>query len=281
MSGVATEQIVAGLRRRGVDARTFVDADESGGQGHRGAAVHGICVLGWRYPNDRSEFTDRPPRLIEPDEHDPSGRWIWDDILSVCCQPAAAVSDQVQVVVGRVAELLAAGSNQPCSQCFADFWAWDALCRDSAQAPDRWYRQWCDHLFAELRPEEARAGYTPDTARFADHMCSPRAVVQCVDTVGCVTFICEPTFPPGHRSGIPQIRSTGLPSSPRCINTWAGTTNGSTVSTGPVPAAYFDASSPNRLSKSHSAWDQTGAYWCPRPPVAVSAAHHAGEQNSD
>lgn len=181
MSGVATEQIAAGLRRRGFDARTFVDADEPGSQGNRGVAVHGICVLGWRYPNGRCEFTHRAPRLIEPDEHDPSGRWIWDDILSDRCQPAAAVSDGVQVVVGRVAELLAADPNQPRSQCFADFWAWDAMCRDSAQAPDRWYREWCDHLFTELRPEAAGAGYTPDTARLADHRCTPPAM-QCVDT---------------------------------------------------------------------------------------------------
>lgn len=135
MSGVATEQIAAGLRRRGVDARTFVDGDEPGGQGHRGVAVHGICVLGWRYPDGRWEFTDRPPRLMEPDEHDPSGRWIWDDILSDCCQPAAAVSDQVQVVVGRVAELLPADPNQPRSQRFADFWAWDAMCRTARRRP--------------------------------------------------------------------------------------------------------------------------------------------------
>lgn len=182
MSCVGTEQIAAGLRRRGLDARTFVDDDEPEGQGHRGVAVHGICVLGWRYPNGRWEFTDRPPRLMEPDEHDPSERWIWDDIVSDCRQPAAAVSDQVQVVVGRVAELLAAGPNRPRSQCFTDFRAWDAMGRDSAQAPDRWYRQWCDHWSTELRPEAARAGHMPDTARLADRMCRPRAVVQCVDT---------------------------------------------------------------------------------------------------
>lgn len=80
---------------------------------------------------------------MEPDEHDPSGRWIWDDIVSDRRQPAAAASDQVQVVVGRVAELLAADPNQPRSQCLTDFWARDAMCRDSAQAPGRRYRQWC------------------------------------------------------------------------------------------------------------------------------------------
>lgn len=303
MSGVATEQIAAGLRRRGVDARTFVDGDEPGGQGHRGVAVHGICVLGWRYPDGRWEFTDGPPSLIEPDEYDPSGRWIWDDILSDCCQSAAAVSDQVQVVVGRVAELLPADPNQPRSQCFADFWAWDAMCRDSAGAPDRWYREWCDHLCTELRPEAARAGYTPgrravggshgqSAGRCAVRRhggvwvtgLSPRyrcSVALRHYWIGHLAFICAPTFPPGRRSGIPQIRSTCLPSSPRCINTWAGTTNGSTVSTGPIPAPHFNASNPNRVSKSPSAWDQTRAYWFSRPLPRCQRPITDGGQNFD
>lgn len=302
MSCVATEQIAAGLRRRGFDGRTFADGDKPGGLGHRGVAVHGICVSGWRYPNGRWEFTNRPPRLIAPDEHNPSGRWIWDDILTGCCQPAAAVSDQVQVVVGRVAELLAADPNHHRSQCIADFWAWDAMCRDSAEAPDRWYREWCDHLFTELRPEAARAGYTPDTARLADHMCSPRAVVQRVDTAvsGSQVYRLAPGVPLApalldRALGVhlrtdfctwAQIGHTSdpvdcLPSSPRWVDTWAGTTNGSTVITGPIPAPHFNASNPNRVSKSPAAWDQTGAYWFPRTLSRYQRPITDGEQNSD
>lgn len=32
-----------------------------------------------------------------------------------------------------------------------------------------------------------------------------------------------------------------------------------------MPAAYFNASNPNRVCKSPSAWDQTSAYWFSRP----------------
>lgn len=301
MSGVGTEQIAAGLWRRGVDARTFVDGDEPGGQGHRGAAVHGICVLGWRYCNGRWEFTDRPPRLMEPDEHDPSGRWIWDDILSDCCRPAVAASDQVQVVVGRVAELLALDPSQPCSQCFADFRAWDAMCGDSAQAPDRRYPQWCDHSSTELRPGADRAGYTPDTARLADHMCSPRAVVQCVDTaglghrstashqisrciryysIGCVTFICEPT------STWAQIGHTADPVDwPALIaemhlhlgwdNQRLDSEHGADSS-----AALQRVQSEPRLEVTLNVGPDARILVFPTA-VAVSASHHPGGQNSD
>lgn len=181
MNYVATEQIVVGLRQRGFDARIFADTDAQGRHPRRGVAIHGICVLGWRYPDGRWEFTDRPSRLIEPDENDPSGRWIWDDILSDCCRSAASVFDPAHMITKRVAELLPADPNRPRSQCFPDFWTWDRACVDSAEAPEQWYQDWCDLLFTELRPEAAQAGYTPHTARLADYMCSPRALMASAD----------------------------------------------------------------------------------------------------
>lgn len=181
MNSVATEQIVARLRERGFDARSFVDIDAGGVQDGRGVAIHGICVLGWRYPDGRWEFTDRPPRLIEPDDNDPSGRWIWDDILNDCCRPAASVSDPAYMIARQVAELLPADPNKPRSQCFPDLWTWNMACLNSDEAPEECYRQWPDHLFAELRPEAARAGYTPATARLADYMCSPKAFASFPD----------------------------------------------------------------------------------------------------
>lgn len=168
---VDTEQIVAGLRQQGFDARTFNEADT-----YRGVAIHCVSVLGWRYPDGRWEFTDRPARLIEPDANDPTGRWIWDDIFSDYCQPTASVFDPAHTIIKRVAELLSTEPNRPRSQCFSDFWAWDRACLDSSEAPEAWYHDWSDHLFAELRPVAAKAGYTPHTARLADHMCSPRAL---------------------------------------------------------------------------------------------------------
>ncbi|WP_287041870.1 hypothetical protein [Mycobacterium sp.] len=61
MNHVAAEQIVTVLRQRGFDARVF--GGPAGVQHRRGVAVRGVCVLGWRYPDGRWEFTDRPPRL--------------------------------------------------------------------------------------------------------------------------------------------------------------------------------------------------------------------------
>lgn len=176
VNDVATEQIAAGLRRSGFAARVFVDTDGAGTPTRRGVSIHGICVLGWRYPDGRWEYTDRPPRLIEPAADDPAGYWIWDDVFGDCCRPAASVFDPAPMIVSRIAELLPADPNRPRAQCFPDFWAWDRACLDSAEAPGQWYQDWCDHLFTELRPEAARAGYTPRTARLADYMCSPRAL---------------------------------------------------------------------------------------------------------
>lgn len=177
MNHVAAEQIVTVLRQRGFDARVF--GGPAGVQHRRGVAVRGVCVLGWRYPDGRWEFTDRPPRLIEPDDNDQAGCWIWDDILSDCCRPVASFSDPAHMIIRRVTELLPADPNKPRALCFPDFWVWDKACLASAEAPEQWYQQWSDHLFNDLRPEAARAGYSPRTARIADFMCSPRAFTAC------------------------------------------------------------------------------------------------------
>lgn len=176
MNTVVAEQVTAELCRRGFDARLFSGPAADGMQRYRGVAIHGTCVLGWRYPDGRWEFTDRPPQLIQPDPGDPAGRWIWDDIFSESCWAMASASDPAHVIAQKVAQSLPTDPNRRRAQSFPDFWSWDQACLRSAEAPEQWYQKWCDHLFAELRPEAARAGYTPHTARLADYMCSPRAL---------------------------------------------------------------------------------------------------------
>src|SRR5271166_429516 len=68
------EAVAEQLRDRGFDARAFTDTDEMFVHLESGVAIHGICVLGWRYPDERWGFTDHPARLIAPDEHDPIAR---------------------------------------------------------------------------------------------------------------------------------------------------------------------------------------------------------------
>jgi len=182
MNSVVAKEIAASLRLRGFDARLYEEPAGHGARHYRGIAVHGVRVLGWRYPDGRWQFTDRPPRLIEPEPTDPAGRWIWDDIFNDVGHasgrglPVASASEAAHLITQRVAEFLPANPNCPRAQSFPDFWSWDQACLDSVEAPVQWYRDWSDHLFAELRPEAARAGYTPDTARLADVMCSPRAL---------------------------------------------------------------------------------------------------------
>ncbi|GFG82925.1 hypothetical protein MPRG_62010 (plasmid) [Mycobacterium paragordonae] len=133
-------------------------------------------------------------------------------------------------------------------------------------------------------------------------MGSARAVVQCVDPAvsGSQVYRLAPDVPLAPAlldrvrdvhlrtdfSTWVQIGHTSYPvdwpaSSPRCIYTWAGTTNSSTVSTGRIPAPHFNASNPNRVSKSPAAWDQTGAYWFPRTLSRYQRPITDGEQNSD
>jgi hypothetical protein len=134
------------LCERGFDARAFFDTDELGCRPQSGVAIHGICVVGWRYPNGRWEFRDHPPRLIEPDEHEPAGCWIWDDIVSASAdrrQLSVTISDSPYVVATRVAELLPCDPQRVVGHCFANLWSWQQFC--GAQGPKQWERDWREH----------------------------------------------------------------------------------------------------------------------------------------
>ena len=148
------ERVAEQLRERGFDARAFTDTDEMFVHLESGVAIHGICVLGWRYPDERWEFTDHPPRLIAPDEHDPIGRWIWDDIMSPGedrRQLSVTDSDSPHMVATRVAELLPCDPRRPVGRCFQDFWSWQKVGR-AELAPKQWERAWRTHLLKSTPP---------------------------------------------------------------------------------------------------------------------------------
>lgn len=109
MSPENNERIADGLPKRGFDAHTFIITSDRYCRRESGVAIHGVCVLGWRYPDGRWEFVDRPARLVEPDERDPAQRWIWEEITSSSGarqQLSLIVTDQPDVVCARLAELL-------------------------------------------------------------------------------------------------------------------------------------------------------------------------------
>ena len=148
------EAVAEQLRDRGFDARAFTGTDEMFVHLESGVAIHGICVLGWRYPDERWEFTDHPPRLIAPDVHDPIGRWIWDDIMSPGedrRQLAVTDSDSPHMVAARVAELLPCDPHRPLGRCFEDLWSWQKIGR-AGLAPKQWERAWRTHLLNSTRP---------------------------------------------------------------------------------------------------------------------------------
>lgn len=148
------EGVAEQLRDRGFDARAFTDTDEMFVHLESGVAIHGICVLGWRYPDERWEFTDHPPRLIAPDEHDPIGRWIWDDIMSPGedrRQLAVTDGDSPHLVAARVAELLPCDPHRPVSRCFEDLRSWQKVGR-AGLAPKQWERAWRIHLLKSTQP---------------------------------------------------------------------------------------------------------------------------------
>ena len=153
------ERVAEELRGRGFDARAFTDTDELGCQPESGVTIHGICVLGWRYPNGRWEFTDRPPRLIEPDEHDPTGRWTWDDILACSGdrrQLAVTISDAPRVVAARVVELLPCDVERPQCRSFPDLWTWKNFPGSGGdEAPKQWDRAWRNRLVTLTSPTDS------------------------------------------------------------------------------------------------------------------------------
>jgi hypothetical protein len=149
MTADTNERIADRLRERGFDARVFEDTDELDCQRESGVAIHGVCVLGWRYPDGRWEFVDQPARLIEPEGQDPAGRWTWEEIVSSSGgrrRLSVTVADRADVVSARVCELLPVDPERPRSRCFPDLWAWQSTGWYSRGAPQRWDEAWRNHL---------------------------------------------------------------------------------------------------------------------------------------
>lgn len=159
-----------------------------------------------------------------------------------------------------------------------------------------------DHLFAALRPEAGRAGYTPDTARFADHLCSPRAVVQCVDTAvsGPQVYRLAP-YGPSAPALLDRVRDVHLRTD-SC--TWAQIGHTSDPVDWPALIAELHQHlgwDNQRLDSEHGADSSAVLQRVQSEPrlevtlsvgpderilvfptaVAVSASHHPGGQNSD
>jgi hypothetical protein len=141
VSPETNERIADRLRERGFDANAFTVTSDRYCRRESGVAIHGVCVLGWRYPDGRWEFIDRPARLIEPNENDPTGRWIWEEILCASGgrrQLSVTVTDRADVVCARVAELLPVDPERPHARCFMDLWTWESTGWYSGGVPQQW-----------------------------------------------------------------------------------------------------------------------------------------------
>ena len=164
MSPDTKERIAEGLRERGFDARVFEDTDGMYCQPESGVAIHGVCVLGWRYPDGHWQFIDRPARLLEPDQHDPTQRWIWEEITSSSGsrrQLSVIVTDHPEAVCARLAELLPVDPEKPHARCFPDLWTWESTGWFSGGAPQRWDQAWRKHLRLPLARSRASAPGRP------------------------------------------------------------------------------------------------------------------------
>jgi hypothetical protein len=162
LSPDTNERIALRLRERGRDAHTFTVTSHRYCRRESGEAIHGVCVLGWRYPGGRCEFVDRPAWLVEPDERDPAQRWeqitSWSGARQ---QLSLIVTDQPDVVCARLAELLPVDPEKPHARCFPDLWTWERTGWCSGGASHQWDQAWVKHLRLPLaRSRASVAGQT-------------------------------------------------------------------------------------------------------------------------
>lgn len=181
---VTAAQIAEELRALGYDARAHTRSPhDQEDQYESGVLIHAVYVEGWRYPDGRWEFIQRPAELIE---RDPLNR---DTRLLVVPNEATGGGGRYDVPDYGSASAIAAwvahwlpAPNKPCSGLFRHFNDLDYYHYDP---PEQWYWAWRDHLFSDLYPHLAAHGYTPQAARLGEQMSDPRSLIESPETGVC------------------------------------------------------------------------------------------------
>ncbi|MDO2386104.1 hypothetical protein CKJ55_25385 [Mycobacterium avium] len=106
-------------------------------------AVHGICVLGWRYPDGRWRFVDRPA-VVVPVPDSPAPQWRCDHGLAVR-RPTLAAPASAREVAAWVSDQLGP-PDEP--QCLLHRHIDDAGDDTDGHVPESWRSAWLDYLHA-------------------------------------------------------------------------------------------------------------------------------------